>query len=59
MNAKTFTDMISREVDTDGTKINRAETGRVVRVTLLKLASLDHADLVELLAKAVLAEREG
>lgn len=53
MNLKEFADQVSRHADTEGTKLNRADVGRVISVALGMLAAMEWADVVGLLARAV------
>ena len=53
MNLSQFYDEVSRRVDTDKTKINAAETKRVLSEAFKVLAKLDNATLLEVLAKGI------
>jgi hypothetical protein len=53
MNLSQFYDEVSRKVDTDKTKINAAETKRVLSEAFKVLAKLDNTTLLEVLAKGI------
>lgn len=53
MNLSQFYDEVSRRVDTDKTKINAAETKRVLSEAFKVLAKLDNVTLLEVIAKGV------
>lgn len=52
MNLKEFADIVSRQADTEGTKIGRAEVGRVLSIALRVLIDLSVSDLLALIARA-------
>lgn len=53
MNLSQFYDEVSRKVDTDKTKINAAETKRVLSEAFKVLAKLDNATMLEVMAKGI------
>jgi hypothetical protein len=53
MNLSQFYDEVSRRVDTDKTKINAAETKRVLSEAFKVLAQMDSATMLEVLARGV------
>lgn len=60
MNLSQFYDEVSRCVDTDKTKINAAETKRVLSEAFKVLTKLDSATMLEVLARGVAnAQKKG
>jgi hypothetical protein len=53
MNLSQFYDEVARRADTDKTKINAAETKRVLSEAFKVLAHMDSATMLEILAKGV------
>lgn len=53
MKLSDFYNEVSRRVDTDTTKINVAETKRVLSEAFLVLAKMDAADFADTVAKGV------
>lgn len=60
MNLSQFYDEVTRRVDTDKTKINAAETKRVLSEAFKVLAKMDSSAMLEVLAKGVAnAQKKG
>ena len=53
MNLSQFYDEVCRKVDTDKTKINAAETKRVLSEAFKILAKLDNSTMLEVMARGV------
>lgn len=58
MKVTEFYNEVSRLVDTDKTKINVAETKRVLASAFLVLAKMDAADSADTIAKALAAAKK-